>query len=112
MGDGRQRTVFGGPDLLQALVLSGHRDVLAQSSLLESLAERCDQAGAMNWLGYFLSASNFRGKQPYLVLMMKCGASTSPRLEDVHAAVLLFDIACWACQPGRFRRTTGQVFAP
>jgi len=96
-------SVFGSPDLFQALVLSGHGEVLAQSSLLESLAERCDQDGAMNWLGYFLSASSFRGKHPYLVLIMKSGADTSsPRLEDVHAAVLLFEYRALGLPTGVF----------
>jgi hypothetical protein len=89
--------------LFQVLVLSGHADVLAQSSLLESLAERCDQAGAMNWLGYFLAASSFKGKHPYLVLMMKSGAGTSsPRLEEVHAAVLLFEYRVLGMPTGAF----------
>jgi hypothetical protein len=89
--------------LLQALVLSGHADVLAQSSLLESLAERCDQAGAMNWLAYFLAASSFKHKNPCLVLMMKSGAPTSsPRLEDVHAAVLLFEYRVLGILSGAF----------
>ena len=95
--------MFWGPDLLQALVLSGHAEVLAQSSLLEGLAERCDQAGAMNWLGYFLAASSFKGKHPYLVLMMKFGADTaSPRLDDVHAAVLLFEYRVLGMATGAF----------
>ena len=89
--------------MFHALVLSGYADVLAQSSLLESLAERCDQAGAMNWLGYFLAASSFKGKRPYLVLMMKSGADTSsPRLEDVHAAVLLFEYRVLGMPTGAF----------
>jgi hypothetical protein len=89
--------------LFQVLVLSGHAEVLAQSSLLESLAERCDQAGAMNWLGYFLAASSFNGKHPYLVLMMKSGADTSsPRLEDVHASALLFEYRVLGLSTGAF----------
>jgi hypothetical protein len=89
--------------LLQTLVLSGYADVLAQSSLLESLAERCDQAGAMSWLGYFLGTSTFKGKHPYLVLMLKPGADgSSPRLEEVHAAVLLFEYRVLGMPTGAF----------
>jgi len=99
----RHAVFLGAPNLFHALVLSGYADVLAQSSLLESLAERCDQAGAMNWLGYFLSASSFKGKRPYLVLMMKSGAHTSsPRLEDVHAAVLVFEYRVLGMPTGAF----------
>lgn len=84
-------------------MLSGHAEVLAQSSLLEGLAERCDQAGAMHWLGYFLSTSSFKGKYPYLVLMMTSGANTSStRLEDVHAAVLLFEYRVLGVPTGVF----------
>jgi len=89
--------------LFHALVLSGYAEVLAQSSLLESLAERCDQAGAMNWLGYFLSAPSFKGKRPYLVLVMKSDADrSSPRVEEVHAAVLLFEYRVLGMPTGAF----------
>jgi hypothetical protein len=36
--------------------------------MLEALALRCHQAGAMHWLEHFLSVPSFRGKTPYLVL--------------------------------------------
>lgn len=83
--------------MLQAVVLRGAADVLTLSPILEQLAERCDQAGAMGWLKFFLSASSFRAKKPYLVLLLKRGARfvgtdvTSLRLEEIHAAVLLFE---------------------
>jgi hypothetical protein len=90
-------------ELFHAVVLSGHADVLAQSSLLESLAVRCDQAGAMNWLGYFLAASSFNGKKPYLVLITKSiTTSASLRLDDVHAAVLLFEYRVMGLPTGAF----------
>jgi hypothetical protein len=76
---------------------------LAQSSLLESLAERFNQAGAMNWLGYFLKTSSFEGKTPYLVLVMESGTSASPpRLESVRAAVLLFEYRVMGFSSGMF----------
>ena len=57
----------------------------------------------MNWLGYFLAASSFKGKHPYLVLMMKSSADTSsPRLEEVHAAVLLFEYRVLGMPTGAF----------
>ncbi len=60
--------------------------------MLERLAERCDQAGAMNWLSYLLAASSFKGKNPCLVLIVRSSATaTSPRVDDVHAAVLLYE---------------------
>lgn len=91
------------PEVFSAVVLRGHAEVLATSSLLEGLAERCDQAGAMNWLRYFLSASSFKGKTPNLVLIMNPGsAASSLRLEDVHAAVLVFEYCVLGFRTGAF----------
>lgn len=57
----------------------------------------------MHWLGYFLSASSFKGKKPFLVLMLEPGAtSSSPSLEDVHAAVLLFEYRVMGMPTGAF----------
>lgn len=89
--------------MFQAIVLSGHAEVLAQSALLEGLAERCDQAGAMNWLGYFLAVSSFKAKHPHLVLIVKCGRPVSSRaLDDVHAAVLLFEYRVLGMRTGAY----------
>jgi hypothetical protein len=74
------------------VVLQGSTSVLEQSSLLERLAERCGQSAAMNWLQYFLSRTIFRSKKPYLVLILDENCLPSEiRLENVHAAVLLFE---------------------
>jgi hypothetical protein len=95
--------MFLEPPLFHAVVLTGHADVFAQSSLLERLAERCDQAAAMNWLGYFLAASSFKQKKPCLVLIVESGATVSSlRLEDVHAAVLLFEYRVFGMPTGVF----------
>ncbi len=57
----------------------------------------------MSWLGYFLAASSFKGKRPYLVLMMNPGADrSSPRLEEVHAAVFLFEYRLLGVGTGAF----------
>jgi hypothetical protein len=89
--------------LLHTLVLSGHATVLAQASLLESLAQRCHQAGAMNWLDHFLNGSDFRGKKPYLVLIVRPGVTASSlTLEGVHAAVLLFEYRLLGIPTGAF----------
>jgi hypothetical protein len=97
------------PQLFHAVVLTGHTEVLAQSSLLERLAERCDQAGAMNWLSFFLAASNFKGKNPCLVLILESGAMNSSlpgdfsfSVDDVHAAVLLFEYRVFGIPTGAF----------
>lgn len=88
---------------LDAVVLSGHAAVMEQSSLLEGLAERSGQAGAMNWLGYFLARPDFGTKKPCLVLMVKPGVTDLPlHLEDVHAAVLLFEYRILGLPTGAF----------
>jgi hypothetical protein len=89
--------------VLHALVLSGHATVLEQASLLESLAQRCHQPAAMNWLSYFLNVPNFRGKKPYLVLIVRPGVTgSSLSLEGVHAAVLLFEYRVMGMSTGAF----------
>jgi hypothetical protein len=96
-------SIFLESELSHALVLSGHAAVLEQASLLESLAQRCHQAGAMNWLSHFLSASDFRGKNPYLVLIVRPGVTVSSLpLEGVHAAVLLFEYRVLGMPTGAF----------
>jgi hypothetical protein len=55
-------------DLLRVEMLRGHAEVIEKALLLEALALRCNQAGAMHWLEHFLAVPTFRGKTPYLVL--------------------------------------------
>jgi hypothetical protein len=88
---------------LHAIVLNGHAAVLEQESLLERLAARCGQAGAMNWLRHFLRAPSFKGKKPYLVLIVRPGVTASSlTLEGVHAAVLLFEYRTLGLPTGAF----------
>jgi hypothetical protein len=57
----------------------------------------------MNWLSYFLAASSFKGKNPCLVLIVGSGATVSSlRVEDVHAAVLLFEYRVFGMPTGVF----------
>lgn len=92
----------------KAVVLSGREEVLKLSSQLEALAERWNQSGAMHWLGFFLSTSSFRGKKPYLVLILEPGVETSPALAhtlvpgQIHAAVLLFEYRLMGLPSGAF----------
>jgi hypothetical protein len=91
------------PELLHAIVLSGRAAVLEQACLLERLAEQCGQAGAMNWLSHFLGVSSFKGKKPYLVLIVRRGVDVSSlQLEDVHAAVFLFEYRVLGLPTGAF----------
>ena len=57
----------------------------------------------MNWLSHFLAASSFKGKNPCLVLIVESGATASSLcLEDVHAAVLLFEYRVLGLPTGAF----------
>jgi hypothetical protein len=74
------------------LLIRGREAVLENAPLLEQLALRCGQPGAMNWMQYFLAVPEFRWKTPYLVLLTH--SKTEPRalrVENVRAAVLLFE---------------------
>ncbi|MGA7156127.1 MAG: hypothetical protein WBY53_04735 [Acidobacteriaceae bacterium] len=92
----------------QSVVLSGHTDVIKLSPLLEALAERWDQAGAMHWLSFFLRASSFQGKKPCLVLILEPGVTATAetasllRPEQVYAAVLLFEYRVMGLPTGAF----------
>jgi hypothetical protein len=93
----------GADEPVAVCVLEGHSAVLEQSALLEHLAERCGQAGAMHWLGYFLSGSGARWKRPCLVLFL--GHTADPanlRAADVHAAALFYQLSIFGLATGAF----------
>jgi hypothetical protein len=74
-------------------VLRGRVEILRLRSVLTTLSELCGQAGAMDYLEYFLTAPPNLKKTPYLVLM----ASRSDvsvfelRAEDLRGAVLVYE---------------------
>ncbi len=73
------------------VVLQGKAAIVAQSRLLEGLAERCGQAGAMHWLQHFLNVPTFRGKQPWLLMGLTSG-TTIPDALNLQWAVLLYEL--------------------
>ena len=79
--------------LRQTLILDSRAAILAIAPLLEELAERCGQPGAMHWLPYFLDPAVTRQRTPRLVLLLQpeedpgCGL----RVEDLRAAALFFE---------------------
>jgi hypothetical protein len=74
---------------LRAIVLSGREAILPYASLLEQLAERFGQYGAMGWLEYFLSGDSIRFKSPWLVLLVVPGAPLDElRTESIAGCVL------------------------
>jgi hypothetical protein len=74
------------------LLLHGRAAVLEASSLLEKLALRCGQSGAMHWMQFFLDAPESQHKRPHLVLVTHSRSSPRAlRLENVRAAVLVLE---------------------
>jgi hypothetical protein len=83
------RAVFQEDDLI---LLEGREAILPCAALLQALAERCDQQGAMHWLEYFLSERYTRRKHPYLVLKVRRRITDGEiSVDDVTAAALLFE---------------------
>jgi len=57
----------------------------------------------MNWLSHFVNVSSFKRKKPYLVLMVREGAERSSlHVDDVHAAVFLFEYRVMGAPTGAF----------
>jgi hypothetical protein len=82
-----------GPNSAHFFVLRGRVQILRLRSILTTLSELCGQAGAMDYLEYFLTATENLKKTPYLVLM----ASRSDvgvlelRAEHLKGAVLVYE---------------------
>jgi hypothetical protein len=84
-------------------ILDGREAILAHSRLLEQLAERCGQCGAMSWLGYFLGGSGARWKRPCVILFLRPGADRSAlQPGDLHAAALFYQLAAFGLKTGAF----------
>ena len=75
------------------LVLDTREAILDLSPLLETVAERCGQPGAMHWLPYFLDGAVSGRRTPYLVLLLRPEGNpgNSLRADDVEAAALFFE---------------------
>lgn len=75
------------------LVLDTREAILDLAPLLQILAERCGQSGAMHWLPYFLHTAVSGRRIPYLVLMLRPEEHQGHSLcaEDVEAAALFFE---------------------
>ncbi len=83
----------GGVPTANFLVLRGRVEILRLRAVLSDLCFICGQAGAMDYLEYFLTARENLKKTPYLVLV-----STKPdvgvselRAEDLRGAVLVYE---------------------
>ncbi|HLI76153.1 MAG TPA: hypothetical protein VKV02_04340, partial [Acidobacteriaceae bacterium] len=75
------------------MILDSPSAILALSSLLESFAEYCGQAGAMHWLPYFLDKAVLGRRSPKLVLVLHPEESQTRSLlpSDLRGAALFFE---------------------
>ncbi len=69
-------------------IVSGTKAILALSDLLLRFADRCEQAGAMEDMTYFLSKPGFLKRVPRLMLIAKSSELTP---ESLLGALLLFE---------------------
>ena len=84
-------------------ILEGREAILEHARLLEQLAERCGQFGAMHWLGYFLGGRGARWKRPYVVLFLRPGADArSLELDDLRGAALFYELSSLGIRTGAF----------
>ena len=91
------------PTLTQdLLVLDSREAILHLAPLLETLAERCGQAGAMHWLPYFLDEAVTGRRAPYLVLILRPELNQGQSLlpEHVEAAALFFEYRIFGLRTG------------
>lgn len=81
------------PNSAHFYVLRGRAAILRLRSVLGTLCELCGQAGATDYLEYFLTATDNLKKTPYLVLMTsRVYADVSElRAEDLWGAVLVYE---------------------
>jgi len=91
----RETTSFsaGNSNSSHFFVLRGRAEILRLRSVLTTLSELCGQAGAMDYLEYFLTAPPNLKKVPYLVLMASRSDVDIFKLqaEDLRGAVLVYE---------------------
>ena len=75
------------------LILDTREAILSLRGVLEELAERCGQAGAMHWLPYFLDRGVTGRRTPILVLSLgpERSSGSSLQADDLEGAALLFE---------------------
>jgi hypothetical protein len=91
---GKKDTSFkDGSGAAHFFVLRGRVEILRLRAVLTNLCALCGQAGAMDYLEYFLTAAENLKKAPYLVLIAsRSDVSVSEiRAEDLRGAVLVYE---------------------
>ena len=81
------------PNSAHFVVLRGRAEILRLRSVLGTLSEFCGQAGAADYLEYFLTAAENLKKTPYLVLMATRSdvGAFDLRAVDLWGAVLVYE---------------------
>jgi hypothetical protein len=81
------------PNSAHFLVLRGRVEILRLQPVLQSLSELCGQAGATDYLEYFLTTTENLKKTPYLVLMASRSdvSAFDLRPADLWGAVLVYE---------------------
>ncbi len=91
------------------MILTSREAILNLAPVLQTLAERTGQPGAMHWLSYFLDKGVAGRRIPYLVLLLKPeehqGSSLSA--DELEAAALFFEYRICGIGTGAF--TTGDA---
>jgi len=92
---GSEATSFhtDGPDSAHFFLLRGRMEILRLRPVLRILSESCGQAGATDYLEYFLTATENLKKTPYLVLMARRSDVDVFELRpaDLWGAVLVYE---------------------
>ncbi len=84
------------------LVLDSREAILALAPLLEDLAVRCGQPGAMHWLSYFLDEGVTKLRVPFLILTLRPekDGNGSLHANDIEAAALFFEYRFFGIRSG------------
>ncbi len=91
------------------MILTSREAILDLAPVLQALAERTGQPGAMHWLSYFLDKGVAGRRAPYLVLLLQPEEhqGSSLRADDVQAAALFFEYRIGGIGTGAY--TTGDA---
>jgi hypothetical protein len=84
---------FDDPNSARFFLLRGRMEILRLGTVLKILSETCGQAGATDYLEYFLTASENLKKTPYLVLITSRSVADvdKVRATDLWGAVLVYE---------------------
>ncbi len=82
---------YAGRNDLRSQIIVGREAILQQSGMLIRFAERCEQAGAMQDLSYFLTKPGLLRRTPQLMLISGGPSRREVDADSLLGAVLLYD---------------------